>query len=162
MGTLELDLPRYLYTETADTDGAVTGAVLDADKLLAWAGHGYGNSISNYCSKLLERELQTIDAWQETRLLLLDEQWQEAENDVDDDAAEWRFAEACDAVVKQADHRRHAAAARMAERQAAIEKLVREAEQHLEECRPDEDEDTSIGLLIALLAAGALVYTLLC
>jgi len=162
MGALELNLPRYLYTETADADGVVTGTVLDADRLLAWAGHGYGNSIANYCKKLLDREFQAIDAWQETHLLLLDEQWQEAENDVDDDAAERLFAEACDTVVKKADRRRRAAAARMAERQAAIEKLVREAEQHLEESRPDEDEDTSMGLLFALLAAGALVYTLLC
>jgi hypothetical protein len=161
MSTPELNLPQHLYIETRDDQGVVTGTALDADKLLMWAGHGYGNAISDYCGQLLEREIRAIDAWQERRLLLLDEQWHEAENGEDDDAAERRYALASDAVVSEAGRRRDAAAARMARHRVAVEQLVREAESHLAEYRPAEDEDTSMGLLFALLAAGALVYTLL-
>jgi hypothetical protein len=162
MSALELNLPQYLYVETRDEDGTVTGTELAADKLLIWAGHGYGHSIADYCRKLLDREIQTIDTWQERSLLLLDEQWHEAENGEDDDAAELQYALACERVIRAADSRRDQAAARMVQQQAAIEQLVHEAEVHLEETRPAEDNDASMGLLFALLAAGALVYTLLC
>jgi len=161
MSALELNLPQHLFIETTDEEGLVTGTALDADKLLAWAGHGYGNAIAVYCSKLLEREIEAIDAWQERRLLLLDEKWQEAENGLDDDAAEQQFERDCEHVISEADRRRQRTAARIAQHQAEIEQLVREAEAHVEENRPAEDEDTSMGLLFALLAAGAIVYTLL-
>lgn len=160
MSTLELNLPQHLYVETKDEEGAVTGLELDADKLLTWAGHGYGNSIAGYCRKLLEREYQAIDNWQERRLLLLDEQWHEAENGEDDDAAEQRYAHACERVLGEAERRRQQAAMHMAQRQSAIEQLVLEAEAHLEEYRPAEDDNATMGLMFFLAAAGALVFML--
>jgi hypothetical protein len=160
MNALELNLPQYLYVETRDEDGAVTGIELDAGKLLAWAGHGYGNAITKYCDQLLDSEIQAIDAWQERRLLLLDEQWHEAENGEDDDAAEAHYEQACEQVISEAEQRRARARARIARHQAAIEQLVREAEAHLEENRPAEDDNVSMGLMFFLLAAGALVFTL--
>jgi len=161
MSAVELNLPQHLYVETRDEDGVVTGTELAADRLLVWAGHGYGNSISNYCRKLLDREIQAIDTWQERRLLLLDEKWHEAENGEDDDVAERQYAAACEDVINAADRRREQATAHMKQHQIAIEQLVYEAEAHLQEGRPAEDDNTSMGLLFALLAAGALVYTLL-
>ena len=160
MSALELNLPQHLYVESKDEEGAVTGIELDADRLLAWAGHGYGNSITHYCDRLLEREIQAIDTWQERRLLLLDEQWQEAENGEDDDAAEQHYALACDQVLSEAERRRARARGLMARHQAAIEQLVREAEAHLEENRPAEDDNASMGLMFFLLAAGAIIFTL--
>jgi len=161
MSVMQLNLPQYLFIETRDDQGLVTGSILDADRLLAWAEHGYGDAIGCYCRKLLDSEIQAINAWQERRLLLLDERWQEEENDENDDAAERQYAQACEDVVAEADRRRDRAASHMARRQAAIEHLVREAEAHMAENRPAEDEDMSMGLLFALLAIGVLVYTLL-
>lgn len=158
MSTLELNLPPHLYVETKDAEGRVTGLELDADKLVFWAGHGYGHAIADYCRKQLDGELATIEAWQERRLLLLDEQWQEAENGIDDDAAEARYEQECERLLAEAEQRRERAAVRMAHRQSAIEQLVREAEAHLEEFRPAEDDNATIGLMFLLLAAGALVF----
>lgn len=158
MSTLELNLPQHLYVETKDEDGMVTGLELDADKLLFWAGHGHGRAIADFCRKLRDEELATIEAWQERRLLLLDEQWQEAENDIDDDAAEQRYEQECERVLAEAEQRRERSAVRMARRQSAIEQLVQDAEAHLEEYRPVEDDNVSLGLMFFLLAAGALVF----
>jgi hypothetical protein len=159
MNTLELNLPPHLYVETKDEEGAVTGIELDADKLLIWAGHGHGNAIATYCNQLLERELQAIDTWQERRLLLLDEQWHEAENGEDDDAAEQQYDLACMRVLDEAEQRRNRAIARVARQQAAIEQLVCDADAHLDEHRPAEDENTSMALMFFLLAAGAVIFT---
>jgi hypothetical protein len=160
MSTVELNLPPHLYVETKDENGRVTGLELDADKLLFWAGHGHGHAIADYCRKQLEHELQAIETWQERRLLLLDEAWQEAENGIDDDAAEQHYEQECARVLEQAQQRRDRAAARCARQQAGIEQLVQDAAAHLEEFRPGEDENASMGLMFLLLAAGAVVFTL--
>ncbi|MEZ5541487.1 MAG: hypothetical protein R3F42_05525 [Pseudomonadota bacterium] len=160
MSALELNLPPHLYVETKDQEGKVTGLELDADKLLTWAGHGHGNAIANYCREQLEREYQVIENWQERHLLRLDEQWLEAENGEDDDVAETRYALACERVLGEAERRRELAAAHLAQRQSAIEQLVQEAEAHLEEFRPQEDDNASMGLMFFLLAAGAAIFIL--
>jgi hypothetical protein len=161
MSAPELNLPQYLYVEAIGDDGSVTGRELDADRLLVWAGHGYGNSITDYCNRLLEQEFLTIENWQEQRLLQLDEQWQEAENGEDDDAAEQFYDQACERVLEEASQRRANATAQITQQQSAIEELVRDAEAHLEKNRPAEDDNASMGLMLLLAAAGVLVFTLL-
>ena len=160
MSAPEPHLPQFLYNEVIGEDGTVTGRELDADRLLAWAGHGYGNSITEYCGRLLEQEFLVIENWQEQRLLLLDEQWLEAENGEDDDAAEQFCNQACNRVLEEADQRRANATARITRQQSAIEELVRDAEAHVAKHRPAEDDNASMGLMLLLAAAGIIIFTL--
>lgn len=160
MNAAERILPQHLFVEARDGEGRVTGLELDADKLLTWAGHGQGKSVTDYCHKLRDLEYRKIETWQERRLLLLDEAWQEAENGIDDDAAETRYELECEQVLEEAEQRRTRAAENCARQQSAIEQLVQEAEAHLEETRPQEDDNASMGLMFFLLAVGAAIFIL--
>lgn len=160
MDATELGLPQYLFTETRDPDGSVTGISIVPDKLLDWSTSSYGDAIDKLCRKDFDRELEAIHAWEQARLLQLEEQWMTLENGVDDDAHEQQYDSDCEAVVREAEARRDAAGTRMAERKAAIEKLVQQASVHLGKHRPAPREESFLGYWIALAAVGAIAYTL--
>ena len=161
MDATELGLPRYLYTETKDPDGAVTGMTIASEKLVDWAARGYGDAIDGLCRQIYDNEIDTIDAWEQNRLLLLEDRWLTLENGVDDDAHEQQYNLDCDAVAREADTRRDTAGATMARRKSAIEALVLRANAHLKTRRPAPQEGNVFGYLFALAAASTLGYVLL-
>lgn len=161
MDATELGLPLHLYTEVRDPDGAVTDITIAPDKLVNWSSHGYGDAINRLCRQAYDSELDAIHAWEQTRLLLLEEQWMTLENGVDDDAHERQYDLDCDAVAREADARRDAARARMAARKAAIEKLVLRASAHLKTHEPAEQEVYYLGYLFTFAAVSAVAYVLM-
>lgn len=160
MDARALGLPRYLYTETSDPDGSVTGISIAPDKLLDWSTSGYGDAIDKLCRQDYDSELESIHAWEQARLLQLEEHWMTLENGVDDDAHEQQYDADCEALARKADARRDAAGTRMAERKAAIEQLVQQASIHLGKHRLPPREESLLGYWIALAAVGAVAYTL--
>lgn len=160
MDTTELGLPLHLYTEVRDPDRTVTDITIAPDKLVNWSSHGYGDAIDKLCRQIYDSELETIHDWEQTRLLLLEEQWMTLENGVDDDEHEQQYDLGCDAVAREADARRDAAGTRMARRKAAIEKLVQRARAYLKTQEPEPQESNILGYLVALASASALAYVL--
>jgi hypothetical protein len=161
MDATELGLPQHLYTETRDENGTVTGITILPDKLVDWSTHRYGDSIDRLCRQVYDSELDVIHAWEQTRLLLLEEQWLTLENGVDDDEHELQYHLDCDAVAREAETRRAAAKARMNERKAAIEKLVLRASAHLKTHEPAEQEVNYFGYLFAAAAVGTVAYVMM-
>lgn len=161
MDATELGLPLHLYSETRDEDGTETGITIAPEKLVDWSTHRYGDAIDRLCRQKYDSEIDAIDAREQHRLLLLEDRWLTLENGVDDDEHEQQYCLDCDAVAREADARRAAAAARRDERKAAIEKLVLRARAHLKTAQPAPQEDSSLGYLIAFVVVSALAYTLL-
>lgn len=161
MQTLELDLPRHLYVESRDEQGNVTGVTYAADKLISWSEYGGGSAIERWCRKKYDRDIEAIDAWEEQRILVLEEQWQEEENGHDDDAAEARYDQACAAITAEAGRKRAAAMAHLKARKAAIKKLVLQSRRHLAEQQPAEPVDYTFGFLLAAGAAAVMAFWLL-
>lgn len=160
MDATGLGLPRYLYTEVRDQDGNLTDITLAADKLVDWAAQGYGDAIGSLCREIYDREIDAIHAWEQTRLLLLEEQWMTLENGVDDDEHEQQYCLDCDAVTGEADARRAAAGVEMERRKAAIEDLVQRANLHLKTRKPAPQESNTFGYLFAVAAFSTLAYVL--
>jgi hypothetical protein len=160
MTTLDLKLPRHLYRQTTNEDGEVTEVIYLHDRLINWFDHGKG--AQNFCQTVYENELEKIARWEDNQLMLLEEQWLEVENGEDDDANEAHYHLACDAVSCEADGKRALAEAHRAERLAAIEELVSECAEHIEECTPASVYTSHVAeYLIALVIMGALTYVLL-
>ena len=160
MDALALHLPKHLYTETRDEDGAVTGITYAADKLAVWSGNGCGDEASKLCKQIYVSEIEEITAHEDQQLLLLEEQWLKLENGEDDEAEEAQYDLACEAVCSEAQEQRHAARQRMEERRAAIDALVLESMEHLANNTPEQGNNYS-GYLIALFMLAAVVYVLL-
>jgi len=160
MDALALHLPKHLYTENRDEDGAVTGITYAADKLATWSGNGCGDEAGKLCKRIYDSELEDIAAREEHQLLLLEEQWLKLENGEDDEAEEAQYDLACDAVCSEAQEQRHAARQRMEQRHAAIDKLVLESMEHLANNAPEQGNSYS-GYLIALFMLATVVYVLL-
>ena len=161
MDALALQLPKHLYTENRDEDGAVTGVTYAADKLATWSGNGCGDEAGKLCKRIYDSELEDIAAREEHQLMLLEEQWLKLENGEDDDAEEAQYDLACDAVCSEAEEQRHAARQLMEQRHAAIDKLVLESMEHLANNAPEQGENSYSGYLIALFMLAAVVYVLL-
>jgi hypothetical protein len=161
MDGLALKLPRYLYTESRDEDGEVTDITYAADKLLTWSGHGSGEAAEKLCKEIYRDEIAEIYAREQDQLLLLEEQWLELENGIDDEAEETQYDVACEAVCQEADAERRAARQRMEQRRAAIDRLVQASIEHVASTAPDEEENHYGGYLIALVMLAAVVYVLL-
>ena len=160
MDGLALHLPKYLYTETRDEDGGVTAITYAAEKLALWSGHGCGDAASKLCKEIYNSEIEKIDAREEHQLLLLEEQWLEVENGIDDDAEEAQYHLACEAVCKEAQAELLSARQRMEQRHAAIDKLVRESMEHIANNTSDQGGANYSGYLIALFMLAAVVYVL--
>lgn len=161
MDALALYLPKYLYTETRDEDGEVTAITYAPEKLAVWSGHGCGDAAGKLCKQMCSREIEQIDAREEEQLLLLEEQWLELENGIDDDAEEAQYHLACDAVCQEAQAERQSARQRMEERHAAMDKLVHESMEHVANNTPDQGESNVSGYLIGLFMLAGIVYVLL-
>jgi hypothetical protein len=160
MTTLDLNLPRHLYRQTTNKDGEVTEVIYLHDRLINWFDHGKG--AQKLCQTAYENELAKIANWEDNQLLLLEEQWLEVENGEDDDDSEAHYHLACDAVTREADGKRAVAEANRAERLAAIEELVSQCTEHIEDCRPASMYTSHVAeYLIALVVMGALTYVLL-
>jgi hypothetical protein len=160
MTTLDLKLPRHLYRQTTNQDGEVTGVTYLHDRLINWFDRG--NGVHKLCQAVYEDELDKIACWEDNRLLQLEEQWLEVENGEDDDEHEARYHLACDTVTREADARREQAKAQKAERQAAIEELVSQCVEHIEDNSPASlHASHAAEYLLALALIGALTYVLL-
>jgi hypothetical protein len=156
MNTQELVLPQHLYTEDHSPDGHAGGPALEPEKLLAWHDHGKGST--RFCNRIYRGELDTIENWKEHQLLLLEEQWAVLENGVDDDDNEAQYDLACDAVCREADDKRSAADTRKKTRESAIDNLVRQAAEHIEEHRPPPRPSYTAEYLLALAGATWLFF----
>jgi len=161
MDAFALHLPRYLYTENRGEDGEVTGVTYAPEKLAAWSEHGYGDASRKLCQQICNSEIEEIDAREEHQLLLLEEQWLELENGIDDDAEEAQYHLACEAACEEAQAERLAARQRMEQRQGAIDKLVHESLEHIASTTPEHEQNHYGGYLIALLMLAGVVYVLL-
>jgi hypothetical protein len=113
------------------------------------------------CRTIYENELADISHWEDNQLLQLEEDWLEVENGEDDDELEEQYHLSCEAVTREADEKRAVAKAQMIKRQAAIENLVSQCEEHIEEHTPEQRGGHLAEYMLAMLAIGALTYILL-
>jgi hypothetical protein len=159
MTTLDLKLPRHLYTETLNEDGEVTGVTYLHDRLINWFDHGKG--LRDLCETVYEGELGNIAAWEEEQLLRLEEQWLEVENGEDDDDNEEQYHLACEAVTQEADKKRQLAESQMAERYNAIEELVSQCAGHVTEHTPAARTSHAAEYILAFILIAIVVFVLL-
>ncbi len=158
---LDLELPKHLYTETKGPDGALTDITFAPEKLIAWYEYGHGNALQRWYQDICDREIEAIDAWEDTWSLLQEEKWLEQENGQDDDAAETQYDLACQAIAREATSRRDAVMTRIDDTKAAIEKLVTESREHIAAHQPAEPVDHTFMILLAIGGAITLVFMLI-
>jgi len=161
MDGLALQLPGYLYIETKDDNGVVTDVTYAADKLIAWSGNGCGDAVGKLCEQICNSEIETVDAYEEHQLLLLEEQWLKLENGIDDEEEEAQYDIACDAVAGEARAQREDAWQRRDQRHAAIDRLVLQSMEHMANNSIGQTESTGGGYLLALAVFAGLAYVLL-
>lgn len=159
MTALDLKLPKHLYRQTLNEDGEVTAVTYLHDRLINWFDHGKG--LQNLCQTEYENELGNIAGWEEQQLLLLEEQWLEVENGEDDDANEEQYHLACDAVTREADEKRLTAKSQMAERYSAIENLVSQCTEHIEEHTPATHASHAAEYVLAVIIIAVVAFVLL-
>jgi hypothetical protein len=161
MDELALQLPRYLYVETKDDGGVVTDVTYATDKLIAWSGHGCGDAVGKLCEQNCNSEIEAIDAREEQQFLLLEEQWLELENGIDDEEEEDQYDIACIAVAEEAQARREDARQRRDQRHAAIDRLVLQSMEHMANDSIGRTETAGSGYLLALAIFAGMAYVLL-
>jgi len=159
MTALDLKLPQHLYRQTLNEDGEVTGITYLHDRLINWFDHGKG--LRDLCQTVYEDELGNIAGWEEEQLLLLEEQWLEIENGEDDDDNEEQYHLACDAVTREADEKRQVVKSQMAERYSAIEKLVSQCAEHVEEHTPAARTSHAAEYVLVFIIIAVVVFVLL-
>ncbi len=93
-------------------------------------------------------------------MLLLEEQWAALENGEDDDENEAQYDLACDAVCSEADDKRSAAGMQNKTRESAIDRLVRQAAEHIEAYKPPPQPSYAAEYLLAFAAVTALSFLL--
>jgi hypothetical protein len=161
MNTSELELPMHIYDETTAPDGTGTRVAYSADRLVAWAEQERGGAIEKWCKQICDRTLENIDAWEDNRILQLEDEWLSIEQDIEedeDDEHEGRYHLACDTVVREAVSKRDNASKQMVKHSAAIEKLVKEARNHIDAHRPPPQEEHFVGYFLAIAAVAAVAY----
>jgi hypothetical protein len=161
MKTPELELPKHVYDESTAPDGSGTRLTYSAERLVAWAERERGDAIGKWCRQICDRTLENIDAWEDNRILQLEDEWVSIEQDIEDDEDdenEHHYHQACDTVVREAASKRDRARQQMLEHSAAIEKLVREARNHIEAHRPPPQEEHFVGYFLAIAAIAAVAY----
>ena len=161
MDGLALQLPRYLYIEKKNEDGVVTDVTYATEKLISWSGNGCGDAAGKLCEQIYTSEIEKIDAREQHQLLLLEEQWLELENGIDDEEEEAQYDIACEAVASEAEAERQVARQRKDQRHAAIDKLVLESMEHMENNSPPQEESNMVGYVVGLMMLSAVVYVLL-
>ena len=159
MTALDLKLPKHVYRQTLNEDGKVTGITYLHDRLINWFDHGKG--LRELCQTVYEDELGNIARWEEEQLLLLEAKWLEVEHGADDDDNEEQYHLACDAVTREADEKRQVAKSQMTERHSAIEKLVSQCAEHVEEHTPAARTSHAAEYMIAFIIIAVVVFVLL-
>lgn len=158
MTALDLKLPKHLYRQTLNQDGEVTGVTYLHDRLINWFDGGKG--LRNLCQAEYESDLGNIADWEEEQLMLLEEQWLEIESGEDDDDNEEQYHLACDAVTQEAAAKRLAAEPRMAARYSAIEKLVSQCAEHVEDHAPPPRASHAAEYTLAIIIIAVLAFVL--
>jgi hypothetical protein len=158
MSAVDLMLPRHLYMENRDQQGDVTDVVYLHDRLMNWFDSGKG--VNRLCQSVYEQQLARIAHWEESQVLLLEEQWLAIENGEDDDANEAQYHIACDAVAREADDRRALAARERDLRHSAINELVENCAGHLEEHAPEPFTSHAAEFTLAIMLTGIVAFML--
>ena len=159
MTALNLMLPEHVYRESKNQQGEVTGVTYLHDRLVNWCDRGKG--VQELCRTVCDNELADIARWEDDRLLLLEEQWLVVENGEDDDASEAQYHLDCDAVTRKADEKRTIAKSQKAERHSAIEELILQCADHIEDHKPPPRASHAAEYLLAMAILGALTYVML-
>lgn len=157
----ELQLPKHLYNETRAPDGTLKDIVYEPEKLIAWYEYSRGDAMHRWYQNICDREIGSIDAWEDNQFLVQEEKWLEQENGQDDDMAEVQYDLACQAIAREADSRRAAVMMRIHDTKAAIEELVSQSRAHIAAHQPEEPVDYTFMVLLAVGGAIALVYLLI-
>jgi len=158
---LELQLPKHLYTETRASDGTLTDIVYEPEKLIAWYEYSRGDALHRWYQDICDREIESIDAWEDNQFLLQEEKWLEQENGQDDDMAETQYDLACQAIAREADSRRNVVLTRIHDTKAAIEELVTQSREHIAAHQPAEPVDHTFMILLAIGGAIAIIFMLI-
>lgn len=161
MNTPVPELPIHLYDENSPLDGNTGRVSFSAERLVAWSEQDRGDAVEKWCRQICKRKLETIDTWEDDRILQLEDEWLAVEQDIEedeDDENEERYHQACDDVVREAAGKRVRAREEMRRHSAAIEKLVQEARAHIDAHRPPPQEEHYIGYFIAIAAVAAAAY----
>ena len=101
------------------------------------------------------------DESEEDELLMLEEDWLVIENGEDDEASEAQYHLDCDAVTREADEKRVIAKSQKSERHSAIENLVAQCANHIEDHKPPPRASHAAEYLLAMAMLGALTYVML-
>lgn len=161
MNTPVPELPIHLYDENTSLDGHGSRISYSADRLVAWSEQEGGDAIETWCKQICKRKLEEIDAWEDDRILQLEDESLLIEQDIEedeDDENEHRYHQACDAVVREAAVKRDRARQEMIQHSAAIAKLVQEAREHIEAHKPPPQEEHYVGYFLAFAAVAAVAY----
>lgn len=161
MNTPEPELPIHLYDENTPLDGNTNRISFSAERLVAWSEQDRGDAIEKWCKQIYKRKLESINAWEDDRILQLEDEWMSIEQDVEedeDDENEQRYHQASDAVVRQAAGRRARAREEMTQHSATIRKLVQEARAHIDAHTPPPQEEHYVGYFIAIAIVAAVAY----
>jgi len=171
MNTSEPILPKHLYIESTAPDGTAINGTFAPDKLIAWAEAGDDDAIDNWCKHICDEKIAAINAWEDDRILELEDEWVSSENDVEeedddgDDEEERRYHLTCEAVSRDAEKKREIAREQMAEHKGAIEKLVQQARTFNDAHTPPREEKHLAGYLAvaisAVLAIAVVAYVLI-
>ena len=165
MKTSEMELPQHLYTKTTSPCGTDTKYSIAADKLVSWAEEGRGNAIIELCHAVYERNLASINAWENDRMLQLEAEWMTAGDGEDLHSRKFitvkHYPTTREDVAKEAEMKRADAKERLAEHQIALEKLVQEAKAFISAHYVGQAEDDMLAYLLIIGAIGAFAYVLL-
>ena len=159
MTALDLMLPEHLYKASKNPQGEVTDVTYLHDRLINWCDRGKG--VQELCSTVYADELASISRWEDDQLLMLEEDWLVIENGEDDEASEAQYHLDCDAVTREADEKRVTAKSQKSERHSAIEKLVAQCANHIEDHKPPPRASHAAEYLLAMAMLGALTYIML-
>jgi len=163
MKTSELELPQYLYTEDSSPCGAMT-RLIAPDKLVSWAEEGRGDAIPRLCHAVYEKKLASINAWENDRILQLEDEWMAAGNDEDMSGSKYvnvkHYHTTREDVVREAEMKRASVKKRMIEHQASIEELVQEAREFLSAYVAQQDEGDMLSYLLGIVVLIAAGYAL--
>jgi len=161
MKTFELELPQYLYSETA-TPGGATAELIVPDRLVSWAEEGRGDAIFRLCQTVYERELASISAWESDRIQQLEDQLMAAGNDEDMSGSVYvnvkHYHTTREDVAREAELKRARVKERMTKQQAAIEELVQEAREFISAFVVQQDEGDMLTYLLVIVAVAAAGY----
>lgn len=161
MSALDLMLPGHLYMEKRDEHGDLVDVIYLHDRLINWFDHGRG--VTRLCDTVCSDQLAQIDNWEETQLLQLEEQWhavETGEDDADNDN-ERHYHLACDAVTAEAAERRTRVREERDQRHNAIECLVADCTQHLEDNAPPPPTSHATEYTVAIVLAVVVAFALL-